>query len=79
MMRTGGRCAFMVRICTGEVCVRSSVSAATWKRVLHVARGMIVGEVQRREVVVVRLDLGPLRHREAEPLEDLDDLVRAPA
>src|SRR5215468_2892291 len=43
--------------------------------VLHVARGMVGGEVQRREVVVVRLHLGPLGHREAEPLEDLDDLL----
>src|SRR5262244_1574419 len=43
--------------------------------VLHVARGMVVGKVERAEVVVVRLHLGPLRHGEAEPLEDGDDLV----
>ena len=69
----------MARICTGEVCVRSTRSAADVERVLHVARGMVVGEVERGEVVVVRLDLGPLRHREAQPLEDLDDLVHARA
>src|SRR5215470_300594 len=42
--------------------------------VLHVARGMIVGEIERAEVVVVGLHLGPLRHREAEPFEDGNDL-----
>src|SRR5215467_9704677 len=42
--------------------------------VLHVARGMVVGKVERAEVVVVRLHLGPLRHGESEPLEDSDDL-----
>src|SRR6266404_1861286 len=46
--------------------------------VLHVARGMIVGEIERGEVVVVRLDLRALGHREAEPPEDLDDLVEDP-
>jgi hypothetical protein len=28
-MRTGGPCAFIALICTGEVCVRSTVSAET--------------------------------------------------
>src|SRR5215471_2267950 len=42
--------------------------------VLHVARGMIVGKIERAEVVVVGLHLGPLRHGEAEPLEDGDEL-----
>src|SRR5262244_1076295 len=42
--------------------------------VLHVARGMIVGKIERAEVVVVGLHLGPLRHGEAEPFEDGDDL-----
>src|SRR5262247_420140 len=42
--------------------------------VLHVARGMVIGKIERAEVVVVGLHLGPLRHGEAEPLEDGDDL-----
>src|SRR3990172_5769426 len=43
--------------------------------VLHVPRRGIVGEVERGEVVVVRLHLGALGDGEAEPLEDGDDLV----
>ena len=45
------------------------------KGVLHVPRWVVVGEIERREVVVVALDLGPLGHGEPEPLEGLDDLV----
>src|SRR5204862_495408 len=44
-------------------------------RVLHVARRMIARDVERLEVVIVGLDLGPLGHREAEAGEDRDDLV----
>ncbi len=49
------------------------------ERVLHVARGMVRREVQGLEVVVVGLDLRALDHGEAEPGEDLDDLVLHPA
>src|SRR5205807_1916505 len=45
------------------------------ERVLHVARGMVARDVQRLEVEVVGLDLGPLADREAEAGEDRDDLV----
>ena len=45
------------------------------ERVLHVAGGMVVGEIEGPEIVVVALDFRTLRHREAQPLEDLDDLV----
>jgi len=36
---------------------------------------VVARDVQRLEVVVVALDLGPLGDREAEPGEDRDDLV----
>ena len=82
-MRTGGVCFSMVRICTGEVCVRSSrrsrVGLRSWsgdeQRVLRVARRMVRRKVQRLEVVVVGLDLGAFADRVAHRLEDGDDLV----
>ena len=45
------------------------------ERVLHVARRVIGRQVEGLEVVVVRLDLRPLRHREAQAREHGDDLV----
>ena len=76
-MRTGGFCASMVRICTGDVCVRStmSVRALDVERVLHVARGMILRDRERFEVVAVGLDLRALGDHEAELREDLLDLA----
>ena len=52
MMRIGGFCFSMVRICTGEVCVRSSSREPSGlrieeERVVHLARRMAFGEVQR--------------------------------
>ena len=46
--------------------------------VLRVARRMVVGEVEQREVVAVVLDLRSLGDAVAEPAEDRDDLVRHP-
>ena len=82
-MRTGGFCFSMVRICTGEVCVRSSRRSRAGllllpgdeQRVLRVARRMVRRKVQRLEVVVVGLDLGTFADGVAHRLEDRDDLV----
>ena len=85
--RTGGGDSIRVRICTGEVWVRSSRrppgSPSTGGRVevegvVHVHRRMIGREVEREEVVPVGLDLGPDRDGEADAAEDLDDLVHHP-
>ena len=43
--------------------------------VLHVAGGVVGRDVERLEVVGVELDLGPARHRVAEPAEDGGDLL----
>ena len=75
MIRTGGFCRSMVRICTGEVWVRSRTSSDDVEGVLHVAGGVVLRDVERLEVVVVRLHLGPVGDREAEPHEHVDDLV----
>ena len=57
-----------------EVCVRSSVAGEPAaerdrrrevERVLHVARGMLRRHVERFEVVVVVLELGPFDDEEA--------------
>jgi hypothetical protein len=61
-MRIGGFCASMVRICTGEVCVRSTLRFAVGpgrqeEGVVHLARRMALGEVQRGEIVIVGLDV----------------------
>ena len=82
-MRTGGGCFSMVRICTGEVCVRSSRRSRAGllllpgdeQRVLRVARRMVRRKVERLEVVVVGLDLGAFADGVAHRLEDGDDLV----
>jgi hypothetical protein len=73
----------MVRICTGEVWVRSSrrsrdglCSCPAMSSVSCVSRaGWFGGKVERLEVVVVGLDLGPLADGIAHRLEDGDDLV----
>ena len=67
----------MVRICTGEVCVRSTTSGAPVdvEGVLHVARRMILRHRQRFEVVEVGLDLRPDGDGEAELREDRLDLA----
>ena len=45
------------------------------KRVLHVASGVVGGEVQHREHVQVVVDFRPLGQRESHALEDVDDFV----
>ncbi len=45
------------------------------ERVLHVAGGVVLRDVERLEVVPVELDLRPARHLVTEPREDGDDLV----
>ena len=79
-MRIGGFCVSMVRICTGEVWVRRSlrlvpVDAVQEERVVHLARRMALGEIQRGEIVIVGLDVRTLGDREAHVAEDRGDLV----
>ena len=78
--RIGGFCAIMVRICTGEVCVRSSMRepsafGAEIERVVHLARRMAFGEVELGEVEIVGLDVRPFGDREAHVGEDRRELV----
>ena len=56
----------MVRICTGEVWVRSRMLSSTKEGVLHVTRGMVLRKVEGFEVVVIELDLGPFGYLKAE-------------
>ena len=68
MMRIGGFDAFIVRICTGEVWVRSSlppgppraVGTLQIEGVVHLARRMLGRDVEGGEVVEVVLDVRPL-------------------
>ncbi len=77
-MRSGGFSFSMVRICTGEVCVRSSKRSRCGfrfllrdeERVLRVARRMVRRKIQRLEIVVVGLDLRTFFDRVAEIAED---------
>src|SRR5918993_601252 len=48
------------------------------ERVLHRARGMTRRDAKRREVVVIRLDLGPLRDAVAQADEEIYHLVYDP-
>ena len=80
MMRIGGFCAIMVRICTGLVCVRRSSARAVGlrvkiERVVLLARGMLGRNVELGEVEVVGLDVGTFGDREAHVGEDLDAFV----
>ena len=45
------------------------------ERVLHIARGMIRGQVEKREVVLVQLDLGTAEERKAHADERIADLA----
>ena len=56
----------MPRTCTGDVCVRSRFPSFQPKRILHVARRMFGGNVQRIEVVIFGLNFRPIQHREAQ-------------
>ena len=80
MMRIGGFCAIIVRICTGLVCVRSSSREPSGfgmeiEGVVLLARGMLRRHVELGEVEVVRLDVGTFGDRKAHVGEDLDALV----
>ena len=63
------RAARSARICTGEVCVRSSARSPSTvleiERVVHGARRMIGRHVQRGEIVEIVLDLRALGDLEA--------------
>ena len=62
----------------GAACIadlRARCACAAGCRVERVLRGAGRGAVEGLEVVVVRLDLGPLGHGEAQAGEDRDDLV----
>ena len=79
-MRIGGFCASMVRICTGEVWVRSTMrspsSFSCKKKVSCISRaGWPSREIERGEIVVVGLDVRPFGDGEAEIGEDGGDLV----
>ena len=70
----------MVRICTGEVWVRSSsgvpsCSASQIEGVVHLPRRMLGRDVERVEVVQVVLDVRALGDGEAHVAEDRDDLL----
>jgi hypothetical protein len=77
--RIGGLTLFMVRICTGLVCVRSTLGGAPAspqvERVHHLPRGMLGRDVERGEVVPVVLDVRPLGDRETHLAEDRGQLV----
>ena len=75
MIRMGGFCFSMTRIWTGEVCVRSRQVVVDVERVPGVPGRMVGREVERLEIVVVGLDLGPLGDREAHLQEDVLDLL----
>ena len=84
MMRIGGFWLSMVRICTGLVCVRSTLTrivVAVARGAFHVegvvllARGMLGRDVELGEVVVVGLDVRPLGDGKAHVAENLGDLV----
>ena len=65
MTASGAPRACSARICTGEVCVRSSRPSAKVEGVVHRARRMIRRDVERFEVVEVILDLRTCRDIEA--------------
>ncbi len=80
MMRMGGFCASIVRICTGLVCVRStrrdpSAFGVEVERVVLLPRRMLGRNVELGEVEIVRLDVRPFGDGEAHVGEDLDALV----
>jgi hypothetical protein len=74
----------MVRICTGEVWVRSSSRSRRLlallirdhQRVLGIARRVAGREIHALEVVIVGLNLWTDANRVAKPRKDRDQLVR---
>ena len=84
MTRIGGGCASMVRICTGEVCVRSTGGGALPRcrqveRVVVGARGVVRGDVERGEIHPVGFDVGAVGDRAAHGAEDRGDLLHGAA
>ena len=75
MTRTGGGWRSMTRICTVLVWLRSMRAVGQVEVVERVARRVRRRDVQGLEVVADVLDLGPARHGEAEPAEEVDQLV----
>ena len=73
--RTGGGWFSITRICTVLVCERSSVSSDEVEVVGRVARRVDGRDVQGLEVVERVLDLRPARDGEAEPAEEVDQLL----
>ena len=70
----------MVRACTGEVWVRSTIGVPSARRrqiegVLHLPRRMVGRDVEGGEVVPVVLDVRTLGPGEAHLAEDRDELV----
>ncbi len=62
-----------MRTCTGDVCVRRQTPGETQSVSDSAFAGWSSGRVQRREVVVLELDLGALGDAVAEPDEDVLD------
>ena len=81
MIRIGAPCASIARICTGEVWVRSTrgsspgVARLEVEGVLHRPRRMVLGHVERGEIIPLGLDLRPFGDGEAEVGENLRELV----
>ena len=67
----------MMRACTGEVCVRRDDVVVDIEGILRVARGMVLGQVQQLEVVVIVLDLRPFDHLVAHADEDIASFYSA--
>ena len=83
MTRIGGFWLSIVRTCTGEVCVRSSMREPSGfglkKNVSCMSRaGWPAGKVELGEVVVVGLDVRPFGDREAHVGEDRGRARRSP-
>ena len=57
------------------MCAQGQVPTLHEEGVLHVARRVVGGEVERAEVVAIVLHLGPLAHREPHAGEDVHDTL----
>ena len=84
MIRIGGCCASMVRICTGEVWVRSTGGGCVAlcrqvERVVVGARRVVCGDVQRAEIDPVDFDVRTFGDRAAHGAEDGGDLLHRAA
>ena len=83
--RIGGSCVSMVRICTGEVCVRSTGGGSLPRRgrqierVVVGARRMMRRDVQRAEIVPVAFDVRTLGDGAAHGAEDRGDFLHGAA